>query len=184
MFNLPTLRALLVAGVFCATTAGAACAQNTAAAQRTSLAALLTSNSIGRRMQANASPIQNLSLRGGVMFSPRGAGVAGLDFDLPTLSLGNGWHGRLDADVIFKANLGGINTAVPVTFDQLYYSPNAAGGHNVYYGGGVGVVLGGDAVFDGKLVLGTELTSKVGAELNVHFTEEDTLVCILGRLHF
>lgn len=176
------LRTLLAAGALSAVVAGSASAQDSST-RHYPLASLITSNSIGRRMQAGASPLQNLSIRGGLMVTPRGAGVAGVDFDVPTLSLGNGWHGRIDADVVFKANFGGINTAILTTFDQLYYSPNAAGGHNVYYGGGVGAVLGGHAVFDGKIVLGTELTSKIGAEVNVHFTERDTLVCILARFH-
>jgi hypothetical protein len=31
--------------------------------------------------------------------------------------------------------------------------------------------------------VGTELTHKIGAEVNVHFTERDTLVCVLARFH-
>jgi hypothetical protein len=177
------LRSLLVAGLLTMAVASTASAQGAGSSERLSLAGLLTANGIGHRMQATPSPIQNLSLRGGAMVSPRGAGLAGIDFDVPSLSIGNGWHGRIDADVIFKANFGGIDTAVAVNFDQLYYSPNAVSGHNVFYGGGLGVVLGGHAVFDGKLVLGTELSRKLGAEVNVHFTERDTLVCLLARLH-
>jgi hypothetical protein len=177
------IRTLLVAGAFCAAIAGSASAQTSGTADRVSLAALITSRSIGRNMQAAASPVQNMSVRGGVMFSPRGAGVAGVDFDLPSVSLGNGWRGRVDADVIFKANLGGINTAIPVTFNQIYISPNAAGDRNIYYGAGVGAILGGSAVFDGKLILGTDVTQKVSAELNAHFTENDTLLMILARFH-
>ena len=176
-----SIRTLFV--VSCLVVSSASFAQGSDTAQRTSLAGLISGAAITRRMQATPSPIQNFSLRGGYMASPRGAGIAGIDFDTPTLSLGNGWHGRIDADVIFKANFGGINTAVATTFDQLYYSPNAAGGHNVFYGGGIGAILGGHAVFDGKLILGTELSPKIGAEVNVHFTEKDTLICLLARFH-
>ena len=176
-----SIRTLFV--VSCLGISSACFAQGSDTTLHTSLAGLISGAAITRRMQATPSPIQNFSIRGGYMASPRGAGIAGVDFDTPTLSLGNGWHGRIDADVIFKANFGGINTAVVATFDQLYYSPNAAGGHNVFYGGGVGAVLGGHAVFDGKLVLGTELNKKLGAEVNVHFTERDTLVCLLARFH-
>jgi hypothetical protein len=177
------LRTLLFAGSFCAALAGSASAQSTGTVERVSLARLITSNSISRPMQASASPLQNLTVRGGVMFSPRGAGVAGVDFDLPSVSLGSGWRGRLDADVIFKANLGGINTAVPVTINQIHVSPNAAGEHNVYYGGGVGAILGGHATFDGKLILGTDLSNKLSVEVNAHFTEGDTLLMALARFH-
>jgi hypothetical protein len=179
MFN---LRTLLATGLICAAVSGSASAQ--AGGQRVSLAGVLASSTtIAGRMQGSASPLANLTIRGGAMVTPRGAGLAGVDFDLPSFSFGNGWHGRLDADVIFTANFGGINTAVPVTVDQIYVSPNAAGEHNIYWGGGLGAVLGGRAVFDGKLILGVDLTKKLGAEVNVHFTERDTLVCLVGRLH-
>ena len=177
------LRTLLVAGVFTGILASSSSAQSPRTAERISLGALLTSRSITRNMQETASPLQNMSIRGGVMFTPRGAGVAGVDFDLPSLSLGSGWRGRVDADVIFKANLGGINTAVPITFNQIYVTPNAAGDRNIYYGAGVGAILGGDAQFTGKLILGVGLTQKVSAELNAHFTDDDTLILIVGRLH-
>lgn len=132
---------------------------------------------------ATVNPVTYLSIHAGAMVAPRGAGLAGVDASIPSISLGNGWHGRLDADVIFKANLGGIDTIIPITFDQVYYSAGGAGSHNVYYGGGVGAVLGGNTVFDAKLILGTELTNKIGGELNVHFTERDTLVCLFARIH-
>jgi hypothetical protein len=124
-----------------------------------------------------------LSLRGGAMLSPRGAGLVGIDASLPSLSLGAGWRGRLDADVIIKANLAGVNTIVPVTIDQLY-TVSAPGRIGVaYYGAGVGVVSGGGTRFNAKLVLGAEIAKKLGAEVNVHFAERDTLVTVLARLH-
>jgi len=123
-----------------------------------------------------------ISVRGGGMLTPRFGGLAGIDFAVPTISLSNGWQGRLDADVIFKANFAGVNTIIPVTIDQIMYTPSV-GGHTIYYGAGVGAVLGGSAKLDGKLILGTELTSKLGAEANVHFTTNNTLVTVLVRLH-
>jgi hypothetical protein len=150
------------------------------------LAGLVRAASINRafgQAPTTVNPLTYISLHGGAMVAPRGAGLVGADASIPGLSLGNGWHGRIDADVIFKANFGGIDTIVPITFDQLYYSPGGVGGHNVYYGAGIGAVLGGNTVFDGKLILGTEVTSKIGGEVNVHITERDTLVCLLARIH-
>lgn len=129
------------------------------------------------------NPVAYISLRGGGMISPRGGALVGADVSLPTLSIGPGWHGRVSGDVIFKANFGGVDTIVPVTLDQIYFAPNPAGGPNFYWGGGLGAILSGPAKFDGKLILGADITTRLGAELNVHFNEEDTLVTILARLH-
>jgi hypothetical protein len=159
---------------------GGATAQGTG---RVNLTPLLTSQQMILAAQHSENSLTNVSLRGGAMISPRGGGLVGLDFAMPTLSLGSGWHGRLDGDVIFKANFGGINDIIPVTVDQLYYSPEAFGGRGIYFGAGVGAVLSGPAKFDGKLILGTELAKRLGAEVNIHFTEHDTLVTVLGRLH-
>ncbi len=135
--------------------------------------------------QAKGSTTGNpISLHAGVMVNPRGAAIVGADVDLPTLSVGSGWHGRADVDFIIKANLGGVNTLTIATIDQLYYSSNGANGHNVYWGGGLGALIGGGADFDAKLILGTELTSKFGAEANIHFNKRNTLINLLGRLHF
>jgi hypothetical protein len=124
-----------------------------------------------------------LSIRGGAMVTPRGAGLAGVDFSLPSVTVGTGWQGRVDADVIFKANFGGLNTVIPATFDLIQTQPNGAGGKAVYYGGGIGAILGGNTVFDAKLVLGANLTQKFDFELNVHFNEHDTLLTLMGRFH-
>src|SRR5579872_942922 len=157
-------RTLLFAGAFGLATAGAANAQDVLT-NPISLAGFLPSTAVTRAYQAHpgAGPFVNLSVHGGAMVSPRGAGLAGVDVDVPSVSLGNGWHGRVDADAIIKANFGGIDTVFPVTLDQVYYSPNAAGGHNVYWGAGLGAVLNGPVVFDGKLLIGTEVTTRIGA---------------------
>jgi len=135
-------------------------------------------------VSSTLNPLSNLALRGGAMVSPRGAGLVGLDFTLPSIvGIGTGAHTRIDADVIFKANFGGVNTIIPVTIDQLYSAPASVTGRTVYYGGGLGAILSGPAKFDGKLVLGMDLVKSLGAELNVHFTEHDTLLTILARFH-
>lgn len=133
--------------------------------------------------QLGPEPISgtNIALRGGAMFSPRGAGLAGLDFDLPQLSLMPNWSGRVDADVIFKANFSGLRTVVPVTLNQIYTSPNVAG-RSFYFGGGAGALLGGKAKLDIKALAGVGLTRNMDIEVNAHFLERDTLVTALVRL--
>lgn len=142
-----------------------------------------SSYAAGGARRSQSSAFSNASLRGGAMLSPRGAALVGLDLAIPSLTLASNWHARLDGDVIIKANFGGIDTIVPVTVDLLTYSEGGMGLRDVYFGGGLGAVLGGPAKFDGKLVLGTDLSNRLGAELNVHFTERDTLVTVLARIH-
>src|SRR5258706_1242301 len=133
--------------------------------------------------KAKSAPQTALSIRGGMMVIPRGAGLAGVDFSLASVTVGTGWVGRVDADVIFKANFGGVNTAIPATFDLIQTQPGGPGGKAIYYGGGLGAILGGDTVFDAKLVLGINLAQKVDFEVNVHFNEHDTLLTLMGRFH-
>lgn len=126
----------------------------------------------------------SLALRGGAMFSPRGAALVGADITLPVLKFFDGWSGRLDADVIIKANFAGANTVVPVTFNQIYYLPGSFGGRATYLGGGAGAVFGsGGTKLDIKALVGAELTQSLGGELNVHFADGDTLWTAVVRLH-
>ena len=172
---------MLFAGVGLLTLAGSA------GAEKVSLNYLTDSVRIAAIRQApeatTTSPMTWISLHGGAMFGPRFGGLVGIDASIPGLNMGNGFHSRIDADVIFKANFAGIDTVVPVTFDQLWYSPNAASGHNMYLGAGVGAVLSGPITYDVKLIAGTELTNKLGAEVNVHLTGHDTLWTAFVRLH-
>lgn len=187
MIRFRTLRCAVVVAAVLAAGPVAAVAQSPLTNTFVPLASLINNRAVNRafgQVPATVNPLTYVSLHGGAMLTPRGAGLVGADVSLPGLfSVGSGWHTRIDADVVFKANLGGFDTIIPVTVDQVYYSPNAAGGHNVYYGGGVGAVLGGNTVFDGKLILGTEVTNKIGGEVNIHFTQRDTLVMLLARLH-
>ncbi len=131
------------------------------------------------------SPMANLGLRGGVMASPRGAAVVGLDFTVPQLSFKENWEGRFDADVIIKANLAGVNTLVPITFDQILTSPSGGfGGKSSYVGFGAGALLGGKSRLDGKVILGAEVTSKLAIEVNYHFAEKSkNLLVFVARGH-
>ena len=128
------------------------------------------------------NPLGMFALRGGAMLSPRGAGLVGVDATLPGFGFGFGFSTRIDVDIIFKANFGGLNTIIPVTVDQIFRSPTVSG-KSVYVGGGVGAVLGGPAKFDGKLILGADLLNKLAGELNVHVSDRETLFTILARLH-
>lgn len=179
------LRALLF-GSLAALSCSAATAQSTTDAGSVRLASLVNTTAPATVFtpKKGSSSGTAISIRGGAMVAPRGAGLVGVDFSLPDVTFGGGaWHGRIDADFIIKANFRGTNTAVPVLFNVLHYEPGGSGGRGVYYGGGLGVIFGDGSVFDGKLVLGTELTDKIGAELNVHFNDRDTLLCLVARLH-
>jgi hypothetical protein len=130
---------------------------------------------------SNPTPVP-ISLRGGAMVAPRGAGLAGVDIPIPSIALLDGWEGRLDADVIFKANFADISTVVPVTFDQIRYAQDVSG-RSLYFGAGVGALLGGKAKLIGKGVLGVELNARLGVEGNIIFTDAKTMVTVVGRLH-
>ncbi|MBM3493432.1 MAG: hypothetical protein FJX72_03775 [Armatimonadetes bacterium] len=131
-----------------------------------------------------AEPVMpvTMSLRGGIMTAPRGAGLAGIDIAVPSVSLLDGWEGRLDADVIFKANLADISTVVPVTLNQVRYSQDVSG-RSVYFGAGAGALLGGKAKLIGKALLGVEVSARLAVEGNVIITDDKTMITVLGRLH-
>lgn len=123
-----------------------------------------------------------MSLRGGLMVSPRSAGHAGIDIAVPSVSIMDGWEGRIDADVIFKANFSSVSTAVPVTFSLVRYSDNVRG-HSAYLGIGAGTLLGGKSKLLAKGILCVEVGPKLGVEGNILFSESKTMVLLTARLH-
>ncbi len=123
-----------------------------------------------------------LSLRGGAMVAPRGAGLAGIDIPVPSIALLDGWEGRLDADVIFEADFAEISTIVPVTFNQMRYTEDMSG-RSLYVGAGAGALLGGKAKLIGKGIVGLELSARLAVEGNIIFTDAKTMVTVVGRLH-
>ncbi len=126
----------------------------------------------------------SFSLRLGLMFSPRGAGIAGLDVTIPQLSILTGWTVRVDADAIIKANFGGANTVFPVTFNLINNVPGTVGGRSAYFGIGAGGILGsGKTEFVAKGTLGAGLSRGIAAEANVLFGENDTVLSAVIRLH-
>lgn len=145
---------------------------------------VMTASSSGYARAQYAPPGMpvTMSLRGGVMVAPRNAGLAGVDIAMPSASFIEGWEGRLDVDVIFKANFAEVSTIVPVTFSQVQYLADISG-RSVYYGIGAGVLLGGKSKLVGKGLLGVELGSRIGAEANVIFSDSKTMVTLVGRLH-
>lgn len=180
------VRTTLIAGALalaCAVPSGAQSNRSTNLAS--ALGMQPAPNAYHMQRQQSQSPLINLGLRGGVMVTPRGAAVVGLDFGIPQLSLHQNWEGRLDADVIIKANLAGANTIVPVTLDQIYTSPSGGiGGRSSYFGIGAGALLGGKAKLDGKLIFGMDVTNKLGIEVNYHMAEDNRpLLVFLARTH-
>jgi len=183
-------RSLLLVGILAPAifgAAGSARAQTIALSNPQSLASLVNSYEFSRYAASKAPSTGSAtaaSLRGGAMVSPRGAGLVGVDISLPNVAIaGTGWHGRLDADAIIVASFSGERTVVPFTFNMMYYDPNAAAGHNVYFGAGLGAIVGKGSKIDGKLILGTEVTRTLAGEFNLHLTDGNTLFMILGRLH-
>lgn len=175
------LRIFMLSGILAALSLGVASAQRHSSTTIVSpWLTNLRNSQIGQPEPTTVDPTTYISLRGGAMVSPDVAAVVGFDVALPTLSIGENWHGRLDLDVIIEASLANTSTAVPISINQIYYRPQT-GSTDIYGGFGVGAVLGGNATFLGKLIVGTTFASRYAAELNVNFTDNETLVLLLGR---
>ena len=135
----------------------------------------------GRGQVGLISPFP-VSLRLGALLSPRTKFDAGIDASIPGLHLLPNFNTRVDLDVIFSANLGGVTTLVPVTFDQIY-SKGLVGGTRVFAGAGIGPYFGDKTRFGGKLLFGADVTSRIGAEVDVHFAGVgDPLVSLVARI--
>lgn len=129
------------------------------------------------------NPTTYVSLRAGAMLSPRVAADVGLDVDIPGLSIGSGWHGRADLDVLIKTGFLNADTAVPVTLDEIYYAPRAIGGYSVYAGFGIGAIFASNTQVIGKLLVGVPLLRRLDAEANLDISGNDTLFTIFARIH-
>jgi hypothetical protein len=183
--------ALLMAGSLCVSLAGAKADETPSeSAKSVRLGEIIKAREVEneRIFAPKAAPVALppispvvVNLRGGALVSPTGAALVGADVSLPQLSLGQGFKGRFDADVLFKSSFARTNTIFPVTFDQIYYRPQV-GKNDIYLGGGIGAILGDGTTFLGKLVVGVTLTQKVSAELNVLFGQHDTGLTLMGRL--
>ncbi len=141
----------------------------------------LTASRAGQIGVGTFSPFP-IALRLGANVSPRTRFAAGVDVLLPRLPLLPGFQSRIDLDAIFSVNFGGVSTIVPLTFDQIY-SHGLAGGIRVYGGGGIGPYFGDVTRFGGKLLVGADFTSRLGAEADVHFSGAgDALVTVQLRV--
>jgi hypothetical protein len=109
-----------------------------------------------------------ISLRLGAQISPRTKFVGGVDVTLSGFRIIPGLQTRIDADAIVSANFKGISTLIPVTIDQVY-SKGLVAGKRIYLGGGIGAYIGEVTRFGGKVFAGADLTSRLGAEVDLHF---------------
>ena len=122
-----------------------------------------------------------INLRIGALLSPKGKLDIGADLTLPDLHILPSLTTRIDADAIFGANIGGSQTIIPVTFDQLY-TKSLPGTTSFYFGGGAGLYLGGRSRFGGKAVVGATF-NRFGVEADLHFSGSgDPLLSLQGRI--
>ena len=136
-----------------------------------------------QRTPVSSDPTMFISVRAGYMFLPKGAADIGADLTVPSWMIGDGWTPRFDVDALIGADLDGDETAVSLTANLVHFFPDAIADRNVYFGGGVGWMFGGDGSFQAKLVLGTPITDRISIEAATHFIEGTVAWTILGRFH-
>ena len=105
-----------------------------------------------------------LAIRLGAMVSPRVKFVGGADLTVPRLGFGSNWVGRIDAEAIVSANLGGNSTLVPLTFDQVYQKSD-----KLYFGAGLGPYFGDTTRLGGKIFVGSRFDPQTSGEASLHF---------------
>ena len=105
-----------------------------------------------------------LAIRLGAMISPQVKFVGGADLTLPRLGFGSNWVGRVDAEAIVSANLGGNSTLVSLAFDQVYQNAD-----KLYFGAGVGPYFGDSTRLGGKIFVGSRFSPKTSGEASLHF---------------
>jgi hypothetical protein len=119
------------------------------------------------------------AIRLGAMVSPRVKFVGGADLTFPGYGWGPNWVGRIDAEAIVSGNLGGNSTLVPVTFDQVYFSPTKTGPFRLYAGLGIGPYFGDATRFGGKFFVGTRFSQTISGEASLHFSGDGDPLFIL-----
>ncbi|HZO90616.1 MAG TPA: hypothetical protein VFB38_19970 [Chthonomonadaceae bacterium] len=127
-----------------------------------------------------------LSIRLGAVVSPRTKFTGGVDYMLPaSVSIGQYWHTRLDAEAIASFNFGGISTLFPITINELYsrgITAGPVGGVRFYGGAGIGAYIGEVTRFGGKVFIGGDISDRLGVEMDLHFPGfGDPLLAILAR---
>lgn len=137
----------------------------------------------GRRQLENGGRANPLALRIGGMVSPRTKFAGGVDYALPSTGIGRDWIGRVDAEAIVSANLGGITTIIPVTFGEVYTMPERTGSVRFYGGVAIGPYFGEVTRFGGKLFAGANFSTHFSGEVGVHFSGSgEPLVTLTARV--
>lgn len=137
----------------------------------TSYAELLAINAGGRQNTVDiGGRTYPFAIRLGAMVSPRVKFVGGADLTFPRYGIGPNWVGRIDAEAIVSANFGGNSTVIPLTFDQVYFSPNKTGSLRPYAGVGVGPYFASTTRFGGKLFVGARFSQQISGEASLHFS--------------
>ncbi|HLK58918.1 MAG TPA: hypothetical protein VKU00_20255 [Chthonomonadaceae bacterium] len=122
-----------------------------------------------------------INIRLGAMISPNVKFDGGIDVTFSGFHLMPGLTTRIDADAIVSANFGGVSTLVPITVDQVF-SKSLIAGSRIYLGAGVGPYIGDTTRFGGKAFVGAGLSSRLTAEVDVHFPGfGDPLVTVQTR---
>ncbi|MCW3098840.1 MAG: hypothetical protein JWL77_4458 [Chthonomonadaceae bacterium] len=122
------------------------------------------------------------AIRLGAMLSPRIKFVGGADLTIPSLGIGQNWVGRIDAEAIVSANFGGNSTVVPLTFDEVYFSPSKTSGLRPYAGLGVGPYFASTTRFGGKFFVGARFSQRISGEASLHFSGAgDPLLVLQAR---
>ncbi len=109
------------------------------------------------------------AIRLGATLSPNVKFIGGADLTIPSLGLGANWAGRLDAEAIVSANIGGNSTLVPLTFNEVYFAPVKSGSVRFYGGAGIGLFIGSDTNFGGKVFGGARFSQQISGEIGVLF---------------
>jgi hypothetical protein len=120
------------------------------------------------------------AIRLGAMVSPRVKFVGGADLTLRSLGIAPHWAARVDAEAIVSANFGGTSTVVPLTFDEVYLSPNGSHGFRPYAGFGIGPYFASTTRFGGKLFVGARFSQRIAGEAAVHFPGAGDALLILS----
>ena len=148
-------------------------------AQITSAGVSPTSVSYKKLLLMNAARGQNpveiggrsypFAIRLGATVSPNVKFVGGADLTIPSLGFGKNWVGRLDAEAIVSANLGGNSTLIPLTINEVYFSPTKTDSFRLYGGFGIGIFIGSDTGFGGKVFGGARFSQHLSGEIGVNF---------------
>lgn len=110
------------------------------------------------------------AIRLGASLSPRVKFVGGADLTVHQLGIGPHWVGRFDAEAIVSANFGGNSTVIPLTFDEVYWSPKTYGSARPYAGIGFGPYFADTTRFGGKIFVGARFSRAISGEASLHFT--------------